>query len=328
MPRHPLPPTMIPVLIAVCMIVCLEATARASGIPISYSLTKPSNVSINIYDAHGQVVRELMHAVARPAGPSVDVWDGLRDDNEPVPVGNYTWKLLATPGLKAQYLMSLGNSYPNATDDWRGRAPGTHGGPSAVAVDDTGIYSASYGTENIENLVVKMDPTGTKRLWSGFPSVPWMGAAKMASDGGTLYMLATNGEIWPYDANTGKPGTTFKLAVDDELPSSLSARGGQLVLAYAKHNIVAWADPGHRSLIDRVVVDGPVDVAITPAGDILALTGTAVYKVGRADKTARPLIDGLTAAIGLTSICRPATSWWRRLGRFSRSSAFRRPVRH
>jgi len=169
------------------------------GLPIGYRLPQPARVSINIYDAQGQVVRELLHAKPAEAGRNREAWDGRNEAGQTVPPGQYTWKLLATPGLQAEYLMSLGNSYPNGRDDWRHRAPGTHGGPTAVVADDTGIYVAASCTENIENYLLKMDPAVTNRLWSVLQHVAWNGGIALASANDALFVLGNNHDIWRYE---------------------------------------------------------------------------------------------------------------------------------
>ena len=95
-------------------IVCAVLTAplRASTSPpytISYTLSNPGRVSLNIYDVNGHVVRELLHADQEASGAHNQTWDG--NDNHGNAVSNSntcTWMLLETPsGLHAEYLQSL-----------------------------------------------------------------------------------------------------------------------------------------------------------------------------------------------------------------------------
>ena len=72
---------------AIAIGLCVAHLAPAASMPIPYRLAKPGRVSINIYASDGHVVRELMHAVTRPAGKNVDTWDGLDEDGKPAPAG-------------------------------------------------------------------------------------------------------------------------------------------------------------------------------------------------------------------------------------------------
>jgi hypothetical protein len=48
--------------------ILFRAAADTPSIPIRYNLAKPSDVSINIYDSNGHVVRELLHGAKRSTG--------------------------------------------------------------------------------------------------------------------------------------------------------------------------------------------------------------------------------------------------------------------
>ncbi len=259
----------------------------------------PGDVRLLISQRDGKPWAVMLRPkVAGFTGAHRELWDGLDEQGKPAPAGGYTWKLLATPGLRAEYLLSLGNNYPEYPDgvrDWRHRAPGTHGGPTAVAFGPSGVYVAASCTENIENYLVAMTPDGKERRWSALQHVAWKGGTAMALDGDTLYVLGANQEIWPYAVANGKLGGALKLAVDGELPSGLAAHKGILALCYSKQNVVAWADPTQKTLLERVAVAGVVDVALTAAGEILALTRDTVLRVPRGGPPT-PLITGLTEA--------------------------------
>ena len=61
-----------------------------------------------------------------------------------MPVGNYVWKVLRTPGFCAQYVTSLGINPGSARYD---RWVGNHGGAASAAVDPSGMYVAAQVTE-------------------------------------------------------------------------------------------------------------------------------------------------------------------------------------
>jgi len=254
-----------------------------NGLPIGYRLQRPAQVSINIYDAQGQIVRELLHAKPSLAGRNREMWDGRDEAGQPVVPGQYAWKLLATPGLHAEYLMSIGNSYPNGPDDWRHRAPGTHGGSTAVTVDDTGIYVAASCTENIENYLIKIDPAATNRLWSEFQHVAWNGGSALASANSTLFVLGNNRDIWLYDAGTGKRGKTFQPVVGEEKPVDLAARGEQLAVCYPGNNVVQWLDPKTGAVNDEATVASASALAVVSDGTVFAISSNTVVRVTRGE---------------------------------------------
>ena len=165
------------VLVATCDFAARQSVADVPG-AIEYELKSAGKLSAAIYDSSGQIVRELLHAVPRSGGKHVEAWDQLDNLGQPVPAGRYTWKLLCTEGLKATYLMNVGSNYPEDPKVWSNRAPGTHGGPAMVAADASGIYIGAGCTENIENMLVKLSPDGSKRLWSSQHVVAWKGAGQ------------------------------------------------------------------------------------------------------------------------------------------------------
>ena len=174
--------------------------AEHPGADVTYTLAKPMRVSLNVYDGKGQIVRSLLCGAPRPGGAQHELWDGRDQAGQPLPLGDYSWKVLAMPGrLKTEFLLTAGTNYPDPTPDqkneaeqFREVAPGTHGGPTAVAIDATGVYIGASCTENVENYLVKLSPDGKKRLWSKGVRVAWKGAVAMARSGDRLLVLSTN----------------------------------------------------------------------------------------------------------------------------------------
>lgn len=291
---------------------------------IPFEIQKPGQVSAVICDAKGQVVRELLHAVPRIAGKHFMVWDGLDRDGKSVPAGDYTWKLLQTPGLKASYVMSVGSSFPPGTDWSTACGPGTHATPFGIAVDRTGIYVAANTTENIETCVLKLPHDGTKRLWSALHPRAWDGALSLAVDGGEVFMLghvtASDGRIEPakkrkqlvyvYDATTGKLArrtlagsavgdipvmidVQWDQAVDTQDATDMDAHDGALVVAYGKHNALRWYDPKSGALLDTVHVPSPQGIAVGSGGVVYATTADRIVALSRKERMPRTVTAGL-----------------------------------
>lgn len=292
----------VPRISAILLLYCalampLMAAEVQPGATLRYTLKTPGKVSLAIYSAEGTLVRELLHAAPRTAGPQTEIWDGLDSFGKPLPEGAYRWKLLGTPGLKAEYLLTLGNNIPDG-NGYTEIAPGSHGGPNAIAIDDSGVYIGAGCTENIENYLVKLTPDGSKRLWSQGNPVAWQGATSMALDGGRLYVLTTGGTVWVHDAATGKLAATYKIAWDGdkEFPYDLDAAGGLLAISYSNHDAIRWYNAADGKLVDEVAgMKAPQGIALAPDGTAFITSGTSIIAINRTAKTAGPVATGLTA---------------------------------
>jgi len=270
-------------------------TTAADEVLLSYNLPKDGNVSIVVFDEKGGVVRELLHGAPRKKGNNAEVWDCLDDWGKPVPAGAYTWKLLLTQGLKAEYLLTLGINPEPRWDTW----PGNHGGVCSVAVDPDGMYLAC-GCGEGTILALKQTLDG-KRIWNiNHWLDPWVGGVSMAVANGTLFMLQQNEKIQRINAADGKRNATWDTLWegDDRKESKnrsqdLDAHGDQLVLSYQQHNVVRWLDPDTGKVIDEAPIPEPVGVAVDPAGRVLVITKDTVVAISRKNKTPTVLIKDL-----------------------------------
>jgi len=275
--------------------VCAAATSPT--FPLTYTLPRDARVSVLIADAHGAVVRELLHAAPRKRGVNREIWDGRDDAGQPAPAGAYTWKLLATQGLRAEYLLTLGTNPTPKYDTW----PGNHGGASAVCADASGVYIAG-GCGEGDPLLIKQTSDG-RRLWS----VPhwldaWMGGYSLAVSGGTVYLLQQNGVVQCIDAATGTPTARWDLiwteadrqeGRDTHLTMDLAASRGQVVVSYTNHDAIRWIDPATGKVLGEAAVPSPTGLTLDAAGRVLVLSKNAVYTLTRTDLTPRTLITGL-----------------------------------
>ena len=148
--------------------------------PITYTLPKAGKVSLAIYNKEGRMVREILRFSPQAAGKHTVHWDGFDREGKPVPAGEYSWKLLNSQGMKAEYLFSLGTSTKN--HHW----PAIHGGPSAVAVEGGELYIAGGGSEGAPGFA-KIGLDGSYR-WGQLNLEHWDGASDMAVVGNNLYI--------------------------------------------------------------------------------------------------------------------------------------------
>jgi len=82
-----------------------EAPRLTEDPVLSYTLDAPGKASLGIYDSGGALVRTLLSGEARDAGTHTAVWDGLDRVGRPAPPGKYEWRLFASNGLRAEFLL-------------------------------------------------------------------------------------------------------------------------------------------------------------------------------------------------------------------------------
>ena len=153
-----------------CLALTLASAAYAVEIP--FTLDKPGNVSLAIYDKDGIQVRTLRNAEPLEAGKHEIVWDGLDRNGQPAPAGDYTWKLLQTQGLTAEFLLNIGTS---TLEPW----PGNHGGPTATAVVGDRLVMTAGNSESPVTTVCLDLATG-KRLANSGNVAAWAAITDLA----------------------------------------------------------------------------------------------------------------------------------------------------
>lgn len=271
-------------------------SAQPVGVPIKYELDRDAKVSMLITRADGQVVRELLHAAPQSKGLQQAQWDGLDEAGAPVPAGAYAWKLLATQGLKAEYLMSVGTNSKPQWEPW----PGNHGPGTTLATDADGMYTATGCGEGTA-LAIKQSMDGERKWTIPHWLEAWVGPGAMGSDGGQLFMLQINGKIHRADTAGGKPNAAWDVAFEEDRKVSvwgdmsnitdLDAGAGQVVVSYTLQNLVRWLDPNSGSEIDRATVTRPYGIAVDRAdGSIVVISDGQVVRLSRKDKTPKVVV--------------------------------------
>ena len=274
---------------------------------VSYTLEAPGNVSLAIYDAGGNLIRELLRGQPTEKGTHVKHWDGLDRFGMAQPPGDYQWKLLRTPGFEAKYLGMVGiNVVEQPYDPW----VGNNQGPSAVAWDESGWYVGSIASENIATFR-KQSPDSRRRLWQKNPMEAWQGPRAMAVHGETLLVLQQNGKVVPLLAATGAhrnytddQGKQRPVAWDVRVPGDsepglmdMDAHGDIFVISDTAHNQVSWyaatplAIPARTSatalqelttakLLRNASIPNPKGVALGAEQVLYVISDGAVLAVG------------------------------------------------
>lgn len=272
---------------------------------VTFDTTSPGRVSINIYDSTGAIIKELLHAAPCDTGSHTVYWDGTDRAGKSAGAGDYRWRMLCTGGLKTEYLTNLGTNFPGG-GEWRAQAPGSHGAPHCVAVDETGIYIAARGTENIEDFMVKLSRDGKTRLWSAPHPETWKGGQALAVVDSTLYLLANSGTIWRYEAASGRkmgridavyPGTKMpgKLGVREvwQEPMDMDANAECIVVAYHHKNAIRWLDPKTGAQRFEMTIDQPIGVVLDESLNVLVCSKDRLISVNPETKAMTNICSGL-----------------------------------
>ena len=202
----------------------LGTVCSAEMSAISLELPSDKRVSLAIYNKEGKQIRTLMNAKPLSAGTQHISWDGLDKSGKAVPPGVYHYKALASDGIKAEYIFSLGANN-NSTPLWLGN----HRGPAAVAVRNGFVYAGAGMTEG-PPAFLKMTMDG-KVIWTRPWCEAWGGissinlfehthgktALKERHPEGTLYIAhPRTGNVYMADSRDGKPRHLDHLLADRE----------------------------------------------------------------------------------------------------------------
>ena len=275
------------------------AAEPAESFPrISYELKTDSQVSMAVYDQEGAIVRQLLMAAPRKAGSNSEPWNGLDDKGKPVPPGQYTWRLLSSQGLRAQWITSLGSGL---TPGWQ-IMPGNHVGAVNATTDDTGDLFVMGGCSECVPGMARITRAG-KALWYSGDLLESNNDCGAGLADGKLFSLLGNAKVIAVDPATGKglwkATTAWNDAANDWKPGSealsLAARGDQLVISHKTKGLVRWLNPANGSKLDEAAVPDPQAVAIDGAGNVVVASGTGILRLSRQAKAPKTVVAGLTA---------------------------------
>ena len=253
---------------------------------IVYTLSQARDVSLAIYDSTGtHLLRELLRAAPRAAGMNTEYWDGIDQQGTVQSAGNYTWKMLQSGGLTAQYVLTLGSSAQPPFSRWPG---GYGGGPHAVAVDATGMYVMAGSVEGAP-MMIGQSFDGSTHLWD-YDN----GAAdnNCCADGGMVYWMnsgvvrgnvASNGSISgvAYDVrwSTNDVGALMNMnisAVANTI-ADMAVKQGVIVVSYLTNNAIRWYSATNGVLLGTASINAPLGVAMDMNGLVYAISDGAIY---------------------------------------------------
>jgi hypothetical protein len=317
----------------------LYAEKRRDGFA-AIPLTMPDDgyVSLNIRDAQGRVVRQLLTATWLAKGETTVRWDGLTNTShllpgEPVAAGAYTWDAIWHKGLGLRLVGWACNSGKAPFDSPGGNWGGDMGNPVAVTAAGDDVI-LGWAASEAGQAVVCTDTEGVVK-WrhkrGGFG-----GAALVAADAGIVYVYdAGQGNTlyrldqrhgtyspWPgsddaalavatllgKDRRVGADEQAFALA--GAKLSGLDAGAGKLYLTFGERtswgeaqpsaNLVVIADAVTGKPLKTIAVPRPGDLELGPDGKAYVIAnGAEVLRVDADAGTTSVAIAGLSNARAL-----------------------------
>lgn len=277
--------------------------------PIAIEMPEDGFVSLNIRNAGGRVVRQLLNANFLTRGKHEMLWDGLSNlshlrPGEVVEAGAYTWEAIYHTGIGLRLVGWADNAGKTPFDSPGGNWGGDFGVPCTVASDGQAVYLGWSGSEAGRALVCA-DLDGRVK-WrhrrGGFGQ-----ARHVAVANGIVYVndnQLNDPVLYRLDAQKGQYSNwqgkdSAVLTIGPGL-MGLAAANGKLYLS--RSNDVQMLDAATGAERVRITVDRPGDIAASKTGSVYVLSsGTRLLRIEE-DGSTKSTIDGLQNAQAL-AIC-------------------------
>ena len=276
------------------------ALPASGGIPIHFKLPRDAKVSLNITDQQGWILREVCVATPFPAGDNTVTWNGRDEYGDPLPEGNYRWKLAFFDGVGSKRIGGAGNSArpPFRTKDGKGDLGAIHGIPAALASDAEGVYHLGCTEEGNPGLT-KLSPDGFA-LWKRSLGGGWgAGLAMAATDRLAAMIVHTKGKSLlttmnpktGKDASAGAAGSRFDLG--DVNVTGLAICGNKACFGVSGKNQIGVLDLATGQRAPEITVPAPRDVRAFDDTHLLVTTGDQVLKLDLSTGRSSVLIPNL-----------------------------------
>jgi len=302
----------------------LPKELTSAGLPVErplpltfeYDLPETGEVTLQLFDAHNEVVRVIAGEASRLAGRNTERWDGLDSLGRPLPPGTYTWKGLYHQPITTRHVLSVENSGqpPWKTDGNNGGWGGDHAPACAVCTAGPDLLLSWISAEAGYGLI-RVDAQGRKQ-WGVLRS----GISQLASDGERVWLstgfFEDDGEIHPsflvchgievLSAKDFRPllfgngAKTLAPPADgrpeaDNVIGGLALSKGTLFAAYRRRNLVVAYDAAQGTQTGSWEVPSPGALAARPDGALVLV----------ADGTLSLLRDGKLSALATDHLDRP-----------------------
>ena len=290
-----------------------ETPAGVVSVPLT--VPKAGFVSLNILNAGGQVVRQLLSAAFLDKGVHQIPWDGLAnpsqtDLGDPAPSGRYTWKAIWHTGIGLRLAGWADNAGRTPFESPGGSWGGDHANPSAV---DSNLDTAFLGWAASEagQAVVATDLDGRVK-WrhkrGGFGS-----ARLLCVDAGVVFVYdrqlsdnviyrldAAAGHYLPWKGSaeatldvTALLGRVGPETADAPMLTGLAAAGGTLFLSYRNGNVVVAVDATTGRRINTWAVEAAGDLERGVDGMLYVVSaGRSVLRIDVKNGRTDTVVDG------------------------------------
>jgi hypothetical protein len=300
---------------------------KDAGLVIPVRFPFKACATLNIKDATGKLVREIVLSEEQPAGPYEFVWDGKDNTGADATLGNYTYETLFYKPVKAVYKGSTASSGNPVygTIDGTGEWGGDHSNPLAVSIDATGT-TLLWPIAELGKAIVRLDKND-KVLWRYTPFFDSAGNFyTMASDGEYVYLTYETAKVSPkifrLNAADGSPAFfakdtkaidlpvdgTERKAVDsrdratafDLIASGMAVDERFIYVALYPRNEVLVLNKQDATLVKRISVPAPRGLACGLRNEIYAVSFPApgkgaVYKLSSKGDATKIIGGGLSA---------------------------------
>lgn len=275
------------------------------GIPVHFTLTKPSYVTLAIENAQGKRVRNLIAETQFPAGDNMIIWDGYDDRGNRVDPGDYKLRGLTHDGIRVYYEFSFntaGNP-PWFTAEHTGGWMSDHvlpntavflpKGSSPYAKGESQVFLASILAEDGDPMIFA-DLTGQKVYGNHF--FGWDGAAAGARDVGPaprqdyfVYMvMGWEGKrltIRALAPDGSAKDKIVEIATQRDYPREPAAVGISLAvynsiaaISLPLDNTIQFYDLTNAKLVGSIRVNSPKGLAYDKDGVLYALAGNQIHR--------------------------------------------------
>jgi sugar lactone lactonase YvrE len=297
---------------------------------VRFTMPEDGFASLNIKDASGKVVCQLLRGFQFSKGEHEVKWDGLATPNgnvpgEPVPAGEYTWSGLFHKDISLKlrgWADNAGNApWDNGpTTNWGG----DEGNPTYCATADGQMFLA-WGFAEAGRSLLATDLQGNVRWKNNRAGMA--GVKAMGTDAGVVYVMggsaggpSAGGNLYTLDAKTGDyimgadgtPDINVKALWPDATGKSdkadgIAVRNDRIYLSFTQNDTIMVVDAKTRKLIRTLQVPAPGTLSVggpdSAAGQemIYVLSGgTKVLGLKVADGSVSKLVEGLSNAVAMT----------------------------
>jgi hypothetical protein len=270
-----------------------EAADRALQIHFDFPQPLDGKATVVINDESGNRIRNLISGTPMAKGTQRLVWDGLDENGNLAPPGNYHWKSISHPGLIPVHQLDFANGPGSNHATLQAAvaegaslffaAPVAEGGHEIIELDTDGNFKRGFnppGGHGLNRVAIAADE---KYLYAAHDGLFWGEHIDRSTDDWketrTLSLMRLNRENFTIEEFPEKvrfapirkyeigPGSASKLSSDHDALAGLTFANGKLYLADREANELAAIDPTTGIVAKKFPLTAPA--ALATSGDKL-----------------------------------------------------------